>query len=63
MMTESRPSVVRGNGWRARAHILAVVVALVLSGFYLTGCLSSEADRVTPTPTKTSKPVNIAVLP
>ena len=63
MTTDKQPSVAGENGWRTRVQILAALAALVLASLYLTGCLSSEAGRLTPTPTKTPKPVNIAVLP
>jgi len=63
MTTENQPWAVTGNGRRARIQILAALAALVMVSFYLTGCLSSEAGHVTPTPTKTARPVNIAVLP
>ena len=63
MVMENRPLAVKGSGWRTRVQILAALVALILTSFYLTSCLSSKADRATPTPTKTPKPVNIAVLP
>ena len=63
MMTEHQRLVDRQDGWRARVQVVVVLVALVLASFYLTSCLSSEADRATPTPTRTPKPVDIAVLP
>jgi hypothetical protein len=40
-----------------------MVVVLILAASYLTACLSSTSSRATPTPTKTPRGIDVALLP
>jgi hypothetical protein len=54
------------TGWRSvgrRMQAVAVIAVFLLVAFYLSGCLSSNMAEVTPTPTKTPRPLDVALLP